>query len=281
MNIIFIADKHFCLIRMDQQRKAIKTLRDNMLPKAERVAHSLGFGIRSGAPNRGAGDCLWECILDQLCHRDELHNVLNGRDISIQELRNEVVEGLSHCGYAKMVSGNGKNDVDWVEYLQPLRQPQYYDGEVGDLALPGFAHQFGVNIILLYTSEHLGGCPYEIIPTNCYGGQAITQYPILMAYNGDHMESVIPKTKDDLNQTVRIINQNILGQDENEDENEDSNNFTLPTPPYVPLALNKEKYDFENKEHQLKNMEEEANRIKVKKKMKTELEKKKIEITTG
>ena len=83
MNIIFIADKHFCLIRMDQQRKAIKTLRDNMLPKAERVAHSLGFGIRYGAPNRGAGDCLWECILDQLCHRDELHNVLNKRDISI------------------------------------------------------------------------------------------------------------------------------------------------------------------------------------------------------
>ena len=121
MKIIFISDKLFYLIKMDQQRKAIKTLRDNMLPKAQDVAYSLGFGIRAGAPNRGAGDCLFEVIIDQLCHRDELSEVLKGRDISIQEIRNQVVDGLSHCEYAKMVSGNGKNDVDWVEYLQPLR----------------------------------------------------------------------------------------------------------------------------------------------------------------
>ena len=153
---------------MDQQRKAINTLRIDMLSKAEDVACSLGFRIREGNANRGAGDCLWEVFLDQLCHRDELHDVLNGRDISVQELRNQVVDGLSNCDYAKIF--NGKNDVDWVEYLQPLRQLQYYEGEAGDLALPGLAHQFGVNIILLHTSGHLGTCPYTIIPADCYGG---------------------------------------------------------------------------------------------------------------
>ena len=249
---------------MDQRRKAMKTLREDMLSKAEEVADSLGFRVTGGIEVCGAGDCLWEVFLDQLCQRDVLRDILHGREMSIQDLRNNVVDGLSRCEYAKMFNGNGKNDAQWVDYLQPLRQPQYYEGDIGDLALPGLAHQFGVNILLLHTSQHLGQRPYTIIPANCYGGQEITPFPVIMAYNGGHMESVIPQTNEDLNQTVNIINQNIsepvLEQNQEscqvtEEDSEDNDNFTLPTPPYVPLATHKENNHAKNDENELSNSE--------------------------
>ena len=234
---------------MDQRRKAINTLREDMLSKAKDVANSLGFKIKGGVEVCGAGDCLWEVFLDQLCQRDELCDVLQGREMSIQELRNSVVDGLSICEYAKSISGNGKNDIDWVEYLQPLRQLQFYEGEVGDLALPGIAHQFGVNILLLHTSQHLGKRPYTIIPADCYGGQAITQFPIIMAYNGGHMESVIPETNEDLNKTIKLFGQRDGSFQGTDEENQDNDNMTLPTPPYVPLYLSKEKDNAEKEEN--------------------------------
>merc|ERR1712074_492475 len=97
--------------------------------------------------------------------------------------------------------------------------------------------------------------------------------PVIMAFNGGHMESVIPQTNEDLSQTVNIINQNIsepiLEQNQEscqvtEEDSEDNDNFTLPTPPYVPLATNKENNHAENDENELQNMEEEANKIKQK-----------------
>ena len=280
MNATFFRDI-FSPQEMDEPRKAIKSLREDMISKAKNVAHSLNFKIVPGGINRGTGDCLWEVFQDQLYQRNELYDILKGRNVSIQDLRNEVVDGLSNCEMAKMVHGNGKNNDDWLEYLQPLRQPQYYAGEVGDIALPGLAHQFGVNILLLYTSQHLGTQPYTIIPADCYGGQAIIQFPIIMAYNGEHMESIIPQTNDDLNQTVRIINQ---GQDFGKidrssqgPENDVDDNFTLPTPPYVPLVLNKENYHDNNEEEKFEEMKEEANRIRQKnKKDRTDEEKKKF-----
>merc|ERR1712105_391620 len=125
--------------------------------------------------------------------------------------------------------------------------------------------------LLLHTSQHLGQRPYTIIPANCYGGQETTSFPVIMAYNGCHMESVIPQTIEDLNQTVNIINQNIsgpeLGQNQEccqvtEEDNTDNDPFTLPTPPYIPLATNKENNHAKNDENKLQNMEEEANKNK-------------------
>merc|ERR1712240_74006 len=88
-------------------------------------------------------------------------------------------------------------------------------------------------------------------------------------------------TNDVLNQTVRIINE---GQDFGKidrssqgPENDVDDNFTLPTPPYVPLVLNNESYHDNNEEEKFEKMKEEANRIRQKdKKDRTDEERKKF-----
>ena len=260
------------------------SLRQSMLSKAEKVAQLLGFQIRGGIEVCGAGDCAWEVFHDQLCQRNEFHNILQGREISIQELRNSVVDELTKCQYAQI--SNGMADDQWDNYLQPLRQPHYYEGDVGDLALPGLAHKFGVNILLLHTSSHLGQHPFTVIPANCFGGEAVTPFPVIMAYNGNHMESVLPQSSEDLNKTRDIISLDISELEyrfnEMETENQtinqdiescqgDEQEQELPTPPYVPLVTNKdtrhpmsENINMEHYEY----MVEEAKKIKNKKQVK-------------
>merc|ERR1712030_192730 len=59
-----------------------------------------------------------------------------------------------------------------------------------------------------------------------------------------------------------VLEQNQESCQVTEEDSEDNDNFTLPTPPYVPLATNKENNHAENDENELQNMEEEANKIK-------------------
>ena len=186
-----------------ERLEAISILRQRMLDIAGEVAHRFSFAVHGGVANQGAGDCTWEVFIDQLCHRPELAGLLHENESGISAVRNRVVNVLSNCAEARVF--HGMSQSEWVALLQPLREPGMWNSATGDMALSGLAHSFGINILLIHTSAHLGRRPLTLIPGNCYEGQTVTPIPVLMAYNGSHMESLIPVSEVDVERTRELV----------------------------------------------------------------------------
>ena len=180
----------------------VDRLRQAMLHTSTEVGTALRVHFRGGVATVARGDCSWEVVFDQLHLRPELAGLVD-RETTIATWRTRLVDNLSRCHEARVLYG--KSQEEWVRFLAPLKQPGFYNGEIGDLALAGLAHMLGVNILLVHTSSHLGTVPLTLIDAECFGHQAVTPIPIVMAYNGEHMESLCPVSEEDVRRTMDLV----------------------------------------------------------------------------
>ena len=180
----------------------VDRLRQAMLHTSIEVGTALRVHFRGGVATVARGDCSWEVVFDQLHLRPELAGLVD-RETTIATWRTRLVDNLSRCHEARVLYG--KSQEEWVRFLAPLKQPGFYNGEIGDLALTGLAHMLGVNILLVHTSSHLGTVPLTLIDAECFGHQAVTPIPIVMAYNGEHMESLCPVSEEDVRRTMDLV----------------------------------------------------------------------------
>ena len=95
------------------------------------------------------------------------------------------------------------SDQEWSRQLDQLETKGFYENECGDLMLPALAHNFGVDIFVINTSR--GSTPFSPISSSVWGGKQTNKPPLLLAYDGDHVEPLLPATPHDSQLTIELM----------------------------------------------------------------------------
>merc|ERR1739844_604455 len=73
-----------------------------------------------------------------------------------------------------------------------MRQPYRYQHRLGDIVLPGIAHCNSVDILVIYTTSQQHRSVDLVRADTLCGRSATAEAPIILAYNGDHYEGLLP-----------------------------------------------------------------------------------------
>ena len=95
------------------------------------------------------------------------------------------------------------SDQEWSRQLDQLETKGFYENKCGDLMLPALAHNFCVDIFVINTSR--GSSLFSPISSSVWGGKQTNKPPLLLAYDRDHFETLLPATPHDCQLTIELM----------------------------------------------------------------------------
>ena len=173
-------------------------------------ASSLGVHLRPGVSTYGNGDCIFEACVDQFL-RPEFEE-LTEKELEPLYWRNEVASlvenNLTAYQLYRMVKskGSGSKKQQWANDWKRLRQPGQFKGQAGDLVILGLATILHKNI-LVFNTHGDALLPITVHLASTLGGSVTTDIPILLCYDKEHYEGLLPVATEDQDKTVRLLRQ--------------------------------------------------------------------------
>ena len=173
-------------------------------------ASSLGIHLRPGVSTYGRGDCIFEACVDQFL-RPEFENLI-GKELEPLYWRNKVAdlveENLTAYQLYRMVKsrGGGSKKQQWAKDWVKLRQPGQFQCQAGDLLILGLATILHKNI-LVFNTHCDAPKPVTVHLASTLGGSVTTDIPIILCYDKEHYEGLLPVAIEDQNNTIKLLKQ--------------------------------------------------------------------------
>ena len=160
-------------------------------------------------PNKANGNCLYEAIIDNVNSRSCFKEDLNETPEYYRMLWNmEGEEKVKNSSYYPFMY----SEEEWIEAWKKLQTSKYYDLEYfGDLAIISCAHSLKKNILIMNTPWQINNAfAHDLISVISANGFDLTnkndtEVPIVLAYDGNHFESLIPVSFEDIEKTVDLV----------------------------------------------------------------------------
>ena len=166
---------------------------------AVRLATRLGFCITAGTPNPAVGNCLIESAVFNINDRPELSE-LGAIEDTIQECRDLWVTQFKTKIPIFRPELDAFTDEQWAE----IRRDGVWNTPLGDLMPFCISFATKKRILILNCSSVLR-VPLSIVEPEEFGQDHDCDIPILLAYNGNHYESVHPASDEDIQKTIEMF----------------------------------------------------------------------------
>jgi len=190
----------------------------SMVQKAIRIGNRLGINLTEGVLVEASGNCLLESVKGNIEDREIFENKI---EETITQLRlKSASEGERVIG-ASPYRIEDYSDEDWSSNWDLLKECGVWNVDYfGDLMIIALAHYIGKNILLINTDP--GSPPVTVVLGDRFGNPLNSEYPVILAYNGTHYESLIPLTDHDERMSRIIIQKYIKDEDLFDDNNNEA-----------------------------------------------------------
>ena len=183
---------------MKSSKKKRNKMHMDMVNVAIKSAEFHGINLHAGVPNNANGDCAIEAIAD---------------NISTRSCFKEVFEETPEFYRMKWMSEtedlvfkiSGWEERKFRSEWNILKQPQCYEYELGDYMLIAIAHCVQKDILVFNTKAEGHFDPIFVVQASSLANRpANTRVPILLAYNEEHFEGLLPNSEEDQLKTVEL-----------------------------------------------------------------------------
>ena len=179
-----------------------------MIRKAIENARKHGINLTAGIRNNADGNCAYESVLNNINNRDcfqtklTLHPNIYRRQW-ISELEKEAA---NNPNIAPSVSEEEKKHC-WERLKMPyVYQVPYF----GDFVMHAIAMGCKKNLLIFNTSPEAAD-PIYVIESGKFGGKLDSEFPVVIAYNQSHYESLHPLSIEDREKTKTLVNTYVNG----------------------------------------------------------------------
>ena len=102
--------------------------------------------------------------------------------------------------------GRGSKKQQWANDWVKLRQPGQFQCQAGDLVILGLATILHKNILVFNTHSDAPK-PITVHLASTLGGSVTTDIPIILCYDKQHYEGLLPVTVEDQNKMIKLLKQ--------------------------------------------------------------------------
>ena len=163
------------------------------------------INLEPGNPNAAAGHCLYESFMDNINNRSCFTQELSNTPEHYRMVWNR--EGEMKVKLSNYYPAN-YTEEEWRSAWEQIQTSNVWDLDYfGDMAIISCAHSLRKDVLIFNTNHAFANEPISVIsadqfdPTN----QRDTEVPVVLASNGNHFESLIPKTIEDIQKTVKLV----------------------------------------------------------------------------
>ena len=168
------------------------------------------MSLRAGTPNNADGNCLYESIKDNVNLRDCFTEDFDDKPENYRKIWLE--EGEEKIKQQEIYYPYIYSEKEWENAWKTLQTTNQYDIEYfGEMAILSCAHSLRKDILIINTPWQVGNASAHG-PINVVSSDSIvstnnrsTDFPIILAYNGTHFESLIPFSEEDAQKTVQLV----------------------------------------------------------------------------
>ena len=179
---------------------------DDIFLNAIASAKKHNIKLKPGVHNEASGNCSYEAVIHNINYRDCFQEKLPFsfdyyRRIWTTDMMNRTLDASSHWnpGLTKKEITKGFQDM----MISGVYERPFF----GDMMMAGIACGIRRRILIFNTNINIiktGHDPIAVVDPNDFGGQVIDDYPVVVAYNLVHYESLHPEDQEDLEETVKL-----------------------------------------------------------------------------
>ena len=157
-------------------------------------------------PNLARGDCLFEAVIYNINHRFAekeklLKNVQHYREEWCAELMLLYGDTAHYPGF--------QHKEDWYAAWDRQLDPGQFNVDeysVSDLVPAGLGHCVSKDILVFNVGQNSSISPVNVYPANIFNSVPTSQIPILIVYDGNHYESLLPVSQTDIDRSIQLVN---------------------------------------------------------------------------
>jgi len=180
-----------------------------MVEAAVRIGAQMGIKLRGGTPVKASGNCLIESVKGNIEERDIFYLKLN--ESSLELRLKSALEGERVIGESPYRIED-YSEAEWAQGWNLLKNEGIWNVEYfGDLMIIALAHYIHKNILLINTDPDSPNI--TVILGDQFGAKLDSDVPVILAYSGDHYESLIPSTNDEEERTKALVYKYVTGED--------------------------------------------------------------------
>ena len=179
-----------------------------MTSKAILSAKNHGINLREGPKNEADGNCAFDSVVQNInmrhCFKTKIpFSSATARQIWITDLENV------SSNFPVLTAGFSKDES--LQKWNLLKQSGIYEiGPFGDVMMQAIARGCHKNILIFNTSPEAAD-PIYVIEGNKFGGFLDSDIPVILAYNLNHYENLVPLADADIQKTKTLVYEYING----------------------------------------------------------------------
>ena len=163
------------------------------------------LNLTCGRTNPGQGDCVFEASLFNVNDRGCFNEYLSQ---TVDYYRRIWTIDMENRGFDNPLLNPGYSQAEWHHGWNLMRQPGAYEvHHFGDLVIPGIACGIKKIILIFNTNPNVAHDPISVIDPNSYGIEPNSPYPLILAYDGSHYESLHPLEDIDIQKSKDLVTQ--------------------------------------------------------------------------
>ena len=190
------------LIQLLEKEKKI------MITRAISSSSKHGINLTQGAPNPGTGDCAFESIVQNINERSSFTGKFS---LDINQYRRIWTTDMANR--TLFSEFNIYSNKQWLEGWNEMSVPGTYErGIFGDLMVPGIACGVRKYLLIFNTNLNTPDDPIYIVNPEIFNVPPDTEVPVILAYNGSHYESLVPKTEVDVQMSIILVKAYLEGK---------------------------------------------------------------------
>ena len=179
-----------------------------------RLAKRFHIALLPGKPNEGNGNCFIESVMDQISSRKCYREVL--RESPLYYRRKWIKKAEKAARKTNFYPG-GFTATQWQDGWDRLLEDGIYEIDYfGDLMIPGIMHCIQKHALVFHTSLYRQHSSQLVIRGDVFGGKVPPNTPpLVLAYDGNHYESLLPATSLDRKRTQYMVDhwEELVGSD--------------------------------------------------------------------
>ena len=179
-----------------------------MITRAISSSSKHGIDVMQGASNPGNGDCAFEAIVQNINERSSFTEKF---PLDINQYRRIWTTDMANR--TLFTEFNIYSNKEWLEGWNEMAVPGTYErGIFGDLMVPGIACGVRKYLLIFNTSLNTPDDPIYVVNPVSFNVPPDTEVPVMLAYNGSHYESLVPKTEVDVQMSVNLVKTYLEGK---------------------------------------------------------------------
>ena len=176
-----------------------------LIREAIQNAANHGVNLSPGTLSKADGNCIFSAVIGNVNTRECFNSKINLTPPQARELwlndSHDVVREFA-----------GEDKVDFEIQWNTLKYENIYETKLGDFVMPAIAHTLKYNILIFNTRHMNAHDPIAVVRADQIdGSKAITDIPLVLAYDGTHYEHLIPYSDSDVAKTQKLVNEYTSG----------------------------------------------------------------------